>query len=346
MELWELKQRQSLPLDAKVSLTKQRLRQWIAYWDEMSWRDGIEYMPYVSFSGGKDSTVLANIARKIDPRVPLVFVDTGIEYPEIRKFVRSFINDQEQPTRLKINDCLCEVYKKSNIYIMHPSMGFKQVIDIYGYPVVSKEVSNCIANAKKGNTRWKRLHGELMDGDKKSLFNCEKWKFLLYADFKCSDMCCHITKRHPISCFEKEFNGKPLIAIMAEESRQRKIKYMKNGCNSFYGNTVQSIPMAFWTEQDVLHYLKEENIPYSIIYGDIIPAEYDADGNIQLNMMSEHLMTTGEERTGCMFCMFGVHLEKGENRFQRMKRTHPKHYDAGINKLGCGKVLDKIGVGY
>ena len=54
----------------------------------------------------------------------------------------------------------------------------------------------------------------------------------------------------------------------------------------------------------------------------------------------------GEKRTGCMFCMFGVHLEKGENRFQRMKKTHPKQYDYCINKLGCGEVLDFIGVEY
>lgn len=337
MEAWELKQRQSLPLLAKVQLTKQRIREWIDYWEARSWKDDIDYMPYVSFSGGKDSTVMAHIARQIDKNMPLVFIDTGIEYPEIRKFVRSFILNQEEPMRLKLGKCLCEAYKKSNVYIMHPSIGFKQVIDIYGYPIISKEISNCVANAKKGNTRWKRLHGELMNGDKKSAFNCEKWGFLLDAGIKISDVCCHIIKREPINCFEKEFNGKPIIATLAEESRQRQIKYMKSGCNSFCGKTQQSIPMSPWTNQDVLHYLKDNRIPYASIYGDIISTEYDT---------SDHLMTTGEKRTGCMFCGFGVHLEKGENRFQRMKKTHPKQYDACINKLGMGKVLDKIGVSY
>ena len=58
------------------------------------------------------------------------------------------------------------------------------------------------------------------------------------------------------------------------------------------------------------------------------------------------LKTTKCDRTGCMFCMFGCHLEKDPNRFQRMKITHPKQYDFCINKLGVGKVLNYIGVGY
>ena len=73
---------------------------------------------------------------------------------------------------------------------------------------------------------------------------------------------------------------------------------------------------------DIWTYLKLYKIPYSKIYD------------------------MGEKRTGCMFCMFGVHLEKGRNRFQRMKITHPKQYDYCINKLGCGKVLDFINVPY
>ena len=56
--------------------------------------------------------------------------------------------------------------------------------------------------------------------------------------------------------------------------------------------------------------------------------------------------TTGCQRTGCMFCGFGCHLEKYPNRFQRLAETHPKQYDYIINKLGFGEVLDFIGVEY
>ena len=92
--------------------------------------------------------------------------------------------------------------------------------------------------------------------------------------------------------------------------------------------------MSFWTEQDVLQYIKNYNISYCSIYG-----------NIAVNN-SGALYMTGLSRTGCMFCMLGVHLEKEPNRFQRMKITHPKQYDYCINKLGIGKVLDYIGVPY
>lgn len=91
--------------------------------------------------------------------------------------------------------------------------------------------------------------------------------------------------------------------------------------------------MSFWLEQDVLRYLQMTRIPYSPIYGDIVKK-------------SGKLVTTGAQRTGCMFCMFGVHLEKEPNRFQHMARMHPKQHSFCINKLGCGKVLDYIGVPY
>ena len=63
------------------------------------------------------------------------------------------------------------------------------------------------------------------------------------------------------------------------------------------------------------------------------------------------LATTGAERTGCMFCGFGCHLEKSPNRFQRMKETHPKQYEYCLRPveqggLGMAEVLDYIGVDY
>lgn len=41
--------------------------------------------------------------------------------------------------------------------------------------------------------------------------------------------------------------------------------------------------------------------------------------------------TTDCDRTGCMFCAFGAHLEKGKTRFQRLKETHPKQYNYSLN---------------
>ena len=126
-------------------------------------------------------------------------------------------------------------------------------------------------------------------------------------------------KKQPMKDYHKKTGRHPFIGQMASDSRQRKINYYKHGCNAFSG-TIQSNPLGFWLEEDVWTYLKDK--PYSKIYD------------------------MGHKRTGCTFCMFGVHMEKEPNRFQLMKETHPKLYDYCINKLGCGKVLDYIGVKY
>lgn len=84
----------------------------------------------------------------------------------------------------------------------------------------------------------------------------------------------------------------------------------------------------------LLTYLLTYKLPISSVYGEI---KQDSKGKYY---------TTGVERTGCMFCMFGCHLEKEPNRFQKMAITHPKQYDYCINQLGLGEVLDYIGVDY
>ena len=76
----ELKQLQALPLDLKIARTQQRIREWVHHYGA----DGV----YVSFSGGKDSTVLLHIVREMYPEIEAVFVNTGLEYPEIKAFVK------------------------------------------------------------------------------------------------------------------------------------------------------------------------------------------------------------------------------------------------------------------
>lgn len=117
----ELKSLQSLPLDVKIRKTQQRIREWVEYYGE----DGV----YVSFSGGKDSTVLLDIVRKMYPGIEAVFVNTGLEYPEIVDYVK----------------------KHENVTILRPKKNFKQVLTEYGYPVISKDVSNTVKGARKGN---------------------------------------------------------------------------------------------------------------------------------------------------------------------------------------------------
>lgn len=333
---YELKQMQSLPLDLKVRMTKDRIRQWYEHYDGKV---------YVSFSGGKDSTVLLHIAREIYPNIEAVFCNTGLEYPEIQRFAMS----------------------QQSVTVVHPKMRFTEVIQKYGYPVISKEVSETVYYAKKedsGSVRYKKLFGELTYNGEKSQYCVDKYKYLYDAPFDASAECCRVMKKAPLARYEKETGNSPIIATMATESQLRKNAWLRNGCNAFEAKHPKSTPMAFWAEQDVLHYLKKYNVPYCHIYGDIVP-QTDIKGQMCIGDMTDQydydtLSVTGVKRTGCIFCMFGCHLDAEPNRFQRLKQTHPKQYEYCIggghfqdgkwmpNKegLGLGYVLDFIGVKY
>lgn len=299
----ELKMLQNYPLWMKVEKTKARIREWY---------ENYNGEVYVSFSGGKDSTVLLDIVRKMYPDVEAVFSDTGLEFPEIRAFVKS----------------------KENVTIIKPDKTFKQVITEKGYPIISKSVSNCVRLARKNiedgkeTLRVRQIRGL----EKGSKFNKGKWEFLLEAPFKISDECCNELKKKPFKKWEKENKKYPMMATMASEGGVRKEGYLKTGCNSFKNGKSQ--PMGFWTEQDVLEYIVINNLEIASVYGDIVKNDKGL------------WETTGEKRTGCVFCGFGCHLEKEPNRFQRLKQTHPNLYNYCINKLGMGEVLDYIGVKY
>lgn len=322
----ELKKLQSDPLPQKVLLTKARIREWYYKWGGQV---------YVSFSGGKDSTVLLHLVRQEFPDVQAVFVDTGLEYPEIKQFVK----------------------QHDNVKILHPKMGFANVIRKYGYPVLSKAISNVIYESRFGNSQSRifRINGTLLNKDgTKSKYNCEKYKPLLEADFSVSDRCCRVMKKAPAHTFERKSELHPVTAQMACESMDRTKVWLQHGCNAFEASRPISNPMSFWSEQDVLQYIKQNNIEICSVYGDIIPE----GGQLPLCDGDCKLCTTGCYRTGCVFCGYGAHLEKGEGRFQRLKRTHPKLYDYCIgggaydpedglwkpdkNGLGMAHVFDEL----
>lgn len=332
----ELKQWQSLPLDVKIEMSKQRIRDWYNYWDGNV---------YVSFSGGKDSTVLKHLVESIYPDVPSLFVDTGLEYPEIRKFAMS----------------------QQNVEVVKPKLTFKEVVEKDGYPVVSKEVAKDIYYARKNGEKdihWKKLHGLR----ETKMFNAVKWQYLEDAPFKISDKCCYHMKKSTAKRYERESKRHPMIGTMADEGKQRETQWLLYGCNIFDGGRPISKPMSFWTEQDVLQYITEYDVSYcKEVYGNIrVKPKNQVDGQMSIYDLNklptegEVLETTGVKRTGCVFCMFGCHLEKEPNRFQRLKKTHPRLYEYCIKGgqwvdgqwvpsnegLGLGYVLDTIGVKY
>ena len=286
----QLKIYKSKTLEEKIEMSKERIKIWYEYYDGNV---------FVAFSGGKDSRVLLHLIRSIYPEVKAMFLDTGLEWPEIRNFVKQF----------------------DNVDWIRPKMKFIDVIEKYGYPVVSKDVSQKLYEIRTTHSEKllnKRLYGDVNKNGKIP----EKWKFLIDAPFKISHNCCNILKKNPSKKYERENKLYPYIGTMTDDSMTRISSYLRTGCNAFELNRPRSTPIAFWNEQNIWGYIKKFNLSYSSIYN------------------------TGLERTGCMFCMFGCHMEKGKNnRFEIMKQLHPKQYDFCINKLGIANILKYINKG-
>ena len=280
--LEDLKAMQAWSLERKIQVTQTRLIEWYQKFDGKV---------RVSFSGGKDSTVLLHIARQLYPDIEAVFVDTGLEYPEVRDFVKTF----------------------DNVTILRPKMRFDEVIKKYGYPLISKETALTLHYARHNKSEWafKRLDGEYKRQYK-------KYKPLLDTDFNTSHFCCLVMKESPLNRYASKAGKHPIVATMACESGRREQAWIQTGCNAFDGKRPVSKPMSFWTEQDVLEYLRRYKVPYASVYGDIV----EKNGKLR---------TTGCDRTGCVFCGFGAHLEKEPTRFQRLKDTHPKLYNYCLN---------------
>lgn len=370
----DLAQMQSLPLDAKIRMTKMRIQQWYDSWKRWEIYNKItgktryvtsteepplnedEYIEsatpgwvYVSFSGGKDSSVLKHLVDSMYSDVPSVFVNTGLEYPEIQSFVRRIQTGEY--------DCF-----NSDVEIVRPEMRFDEVLKKYGYPIISKEVAKKIQETRScPNGQASQSFDTNSPKIKKygARYDLSKWKFLFDSDFLISDKCCTVMKKKPAKQYEKKSGRMPILGTLAEESGLRKTDWLMYGCNAFEKGRPTSQPLSFWTEQDILHYIKKFNVPYCSVYGDIVPTKETA----QISIFGEEfdaLKTTKCYRTGCIFCMFGVQRDGELNRFQRLKETHPKQYDYCINGgemvdgkwqpskegLGLGRVLDYIGVKY
>ena len=314
-----LKQMQELPLDMKIKMTESRIREWYDHWMGKV---------YISFSGGKDSTVLLDIARRLYPDIEAVFVDTGLEYPEVRQFVKSF----EGVTWLK------------------STMRFDQVICKYGYPVIGKEISLKLCYLKKGST-W-----AISCAGNNGRYGISKYKDIINLPFNVSDQCCTVMKKSPIHKYSKVSGKHNMTAQMACESQLREQQWAKNGCNSFDAAHPVSNPMSFWTEQDVLLYIKLNNLPIASVYGEVVYDVEDPEQERFDGFVTRKLKTTGCKRTGCVFCGYGAHLEK-ESRFVALSHTHTRLYDYCINGgefgedgiwrpnkkgLGMGYVFDRL----
>ena len=351
-----LEELRALPLERKIQISQARIIEWYTHYNGNV---------VVSFSGGKDSTVLLHLVRSIYPNVRAVFSNTGLEYPEIQKHVKGI----------------------QNVDIVYPEMRFNEVVSVYGYPLIGKEVAVAIyyarrirsqtvnvererertAERKRTELRGNRLcsnaekcpgeeqtypdkHSEKQTdssqrtnvrgsgrvgraGVAKSQFNKEKWLPLCRdVPILISHYCCFKMKKLPIKKYQHSNKLYPILGTLTEESRVRKQAWIRHGCNAFDSTNPTSQPLSFWTEQDILAYIVKHDLKIADVYGEIVSVdgkdEYppkDVMGNVNCN-----LKCTGCQRTGCIFCGFGFHLEKGKTRFQALAETHPRQYEYAI----------------
>ena len=262
------------------------------------WYDAWDGKVFVSFSGGRDSTVLLHLVRSLYPEVPGVFCNTGLEYPEIVSFVKTV----------------------ENVIVIRPKMPFNKVVEKYGWPVISKEQSQFLYELRTShseNLLRTRREGNKYGRGKVS----EKWKFMVDAPFKISHYCCKKLKKDPMEAFVKSAGLQPMLGNMAEESSLRATTANRYSCNAYECNAPKSKPLTYWTQEDVKKYIRIYNVPYSKIYD------------------------MGYDRTGCMFCLFGLHMNH-PNKIQILADTHPKYWKFIIEDMGAGEVLDFMKIPY
>jgi 3'-phosphoadenosine 5'-phosphosulfate sulfotransferase (PAPS reductase)/FAD synthetase len=290
----ELKYRQSWTLEQKIDH---------AVGTVSAFSNRISDKMYVSFSGGKDSTVMLDIVRRfVNKNTLAVFCNTGNEFPEILQFVR----------------------QTENVTVIRPKIHIGQIIEKYGFPLVSKEQSRYIYQVKR--TKSEKLLTLRLHGNEKGIGKIsEKWKFLIDAPFDISEMCCDFLKKKPFQKFEKETGLFPIIGTMAGESRLRMRKWLKYGCNSFETKRTASYPLSIFTDDDIWAYIRKFRLSYSPIYD------------------------FGIRRTGCMFCGFGCHF-KDDRRFYFLKENKPKIYNHFMqmtnNGITYSEALRFLGVNF
>lgn len=301
---------------------------------------------YLLWSGGMDSDTGCHLVRKIwhsdvpelspgmqdllrlYPEPPRVHGNTGLEFPEITEHVKKYDGDLE---------------------IVKPLMGYKKVVEKYGFAIGSKQISmqlerlkGYLTNPSEKNTATKNLYmyGQKKDGSKsKGSKLSERWKFILFQDdIKISGKCCDVFKKQPFYRYEEKTGRKPVIFTTVSESNMRRNAYKQSGCNTMDKGKEKCRPFSIFTKKDAWDIAEEDGLRFADVYYDRTVDVKQLDGSFKTESLP------AEERTGCVICVFGAHLESKEkpNRMQRLSISHPVLYDAFVNKCGLGTVLLKL----
>ncbi len=329
-------QKQALPYEAKVKHAKARA---LEFYTEIVGRRGENV--HVSV-GGLDSITL------------LIFLRDVCHLQDVPAVSVSSLED-------KSIQC---IHKQLGVIELKPLKTKVEVLQEYGWPVLSKEIAGKIGmlqhpSEKNRTVRHAIITGETGEygGNRKGsrMKLSQKWleRFggadaegaaLGYAaaSFPVSDRCCYYLKERPCDIWAKENGSHPYLGLMASEGGRRAKSLAMNGCNYYSPAATRSAPFAIFSRQDLLQLALDLQVPVPEIYGTI---EQRADGT---------LYTTKAQRTGCSMCGFGIHLEKRPHRFDHLRERNPAEWDFWMRrcvtdpqtgeKYGWGRVMDYIGV--
>lgn len=341
---------QKWPYTLKKRHAKQVAR---AFYDEARQKG---YNCHVSV-GGLDSITLHYFLDSIGIDVPVITC-SSLERKGVQAVHKRIAREMEEKYPYWDSD-----EEKPQVHFLKPLKSKVQVLQEYGWPVLSKEIAGKIAllqnpSADNSTVRHAIITGETGEygGWQKNsrMKMSQKWleKFggadeegaaLGYAaaPFKVSDKCCYYLKEKPCDDWAKEHHSVPYLGLMASEGGRREKSLKMHGCNYWGKSTIRSAPFAIFSRQDLLRLVLELNVPVPEEYGEIV---MDGDGTLR---------TTLAQRTGCTMCGFGIHLEGRPHRFDILRDRNPAEWEFWMKscatdpkgeKYGWGRVLDYIGV--
>lgn len=276
MKAEELHEKQKWTLNQKIDHALGAIEQFNNYTDGKT---------VVMFSGGKDSTVLLHLVRRLYPETKAVFVNTTNEFSEILNFVKTI----------------------ENVDTILPKVTFLHTVEKFGFPLISKKVAKAIGYLKNPTDNTKNVRNLILTGLNSKGETCnsyklaKKWYFLQNENFNITHKCCEVLKHKPFNEYQKQHKCFPFTGIMADNSQQRKGNYLKYGCNILNGKTSISRPLSIWTDADIWEYIHRFAVPYCDIYD------------------------KGEQNTGCAYCGFGCHLEKESRFERLKKREPKRY---------------------
>ena len=227
---------------------------------------------YISFSGGKDSTVLSALVDLAIPdnKIPRVYANTGIDLNIVRDFVFDMAKTDDR------------------FVIIKPSVPIKTMLERDGYPFKSKKHAKKLGTYQR-NGWTKTTQNYLYPSNECQTFACPKiLRYQFSEDFKLKVdyKCCVNLKENPLHEWQKE-NHKPIaiVGIMKSEGGSR----AKGKCLAFNNKKLKAFQPLIPVTKDWENWFISE---YNIKICDIYYPPYNFD------------------RTGCKGCPFNIHLQK------------------------------------